>query len=107
MATKKVKPKLLDRKCSYGRSSLEYQALWQLGEHRLRVRRDRDAYAFQSSAIIERWNGEAWKQVESIPYEMMATSDDDSYVVKNAPRPLQAELADEAELLRLAGLILT
>lgn len=97
---------LLDRCCTHGQQSLEYRAIWQTGKHKMRVRRKRDAYDFQSYATIERWNGEEWRKVESIPYREMATCQGDSYVVHDVPRPLEAELSDEAELIRLASLIL-
>lgn len=98
--------KMLDRTCSNGKQSLEYRSIWTLGTHKLRIRRDRDAYEFQSSAVIERWNGEQWKQVESIHYSNMASCQSDCYVVRDAARPNPAELRDEQELLRLATLVL-
>lgn len=97
---------LLDRCCSEGKQSLDYRALWQTGTHRMRVRRTRDFYDFQSFAIIERWNGEKWHEVERIPYAKMATCKEDWSGNSNASRPLVPELADEAELIRLASLIL-
>jgi hypothetical protein len=107
MVAKNVDWTLLDRCCTHGQQSLEYRAIWQTGKHKMRVRRKRDFYDFQSYAIIERWNGEKWLSVESIPYREMTTGDgDSSSVIKDVARPVRAELADEEELIRLASLIL-
>jgi hypothetical protein len=97
---------LLNRDATRGQQDLLYKALWTVGDHRLRIRRRRNAYAFQSHAVVERWNGEEWRKVESIPYESMATSQGDSYVSRNTQRPNKAELDDERELLRRACLVL-
>lgn len=98
---------LLDRRCTHGQQSLEYRAIWQTGPHRMRVRRKRDFYDFQSFARIERWDGTHWCEVDSIPYAKMATCQADcSSNTYDSSRPTQAELDDEAELIRLASLIL-
>lgn len=98
-------PTLLDRACSRGQQSLDYRAIWMLGEHKLCVRRKRDAYDFQSSATVDRWDGEKWHRVDSIHFSRMNTGQGDSYVSKDA-RPNRSELLDEEELLRLAALVL-
>ena len=43
-----------------------------------------NAYAFQSHAIIERWNGEKWMKVSSIPSGDMATVKGSSVYQPNA-----------------------
>lgn len=103
---------LLDRKCARGKQSLELVSLWRVftgtatePPHKLRVRRVRDAFDFQSSARVERWDGERWQELVTLPF---ATMDADSYYGPESKtvRPTPAELADEAELLRLALLVL-
>jgi hypothetical protein len=103
---KKTKPKLMDRKCSKGQQSLNMTAIWTMGSHRLRVQRKRDAYDFQSYAMIERWDGTKWHNVASIPFGMMAHGGQDIYVSRSTARPNPSELEDETELLRLAALVL-
>lgn len=87
-----------------GKQSLDYTALWQLGAHKLRVKRRRDSYDFQSWARIERWDGSAWQEVATIPYSSM--SEDSYYSRESIIRPTPAELQDEDMLLRLADMIL-
>jgi len=52
-----------------------YESITEHGEGvRLRVKIRRNAYDNQSSAICERWDGDAWKQVVSRPIEQMECS---------------------------------
>ena len=95
----------ISRDVTRGRQSLLYLATYRVGVHVLRVRRIRNAYDFQSFALILRWVGDEWRELASIPYREMATCDDDSYASR-APRPNRSELRDEAELLRRAAAIL-
>lgn len=103
---------LLDRKCARGKQSLELVSLWQVATgkatelpHKLRVRRVRDVYDFQSSACVERWDGVRWQELVALPFATMGA---DSYYGPESKtvRPTPAELADEAELMRLALLVL-
>lgn len=43
-----------------------YVGLFQAGDHRLRVKAEYDSYRDQSSATVQRWNGEEWKEVYSL-----------------------------------------
>ncbi len=38
-----------------------------VGTHKLRTRIRRNAYDFQSSALVERWDGDKWRNVCSAP----------------------------------------
>lgn len=98
-------PVMLDRKCTNGQQSLELVSIWNYGDHKLRIRRRRNAYDFQSWALVERWDGTKWQEVAQIPFAAMACAHEDSYVSK-AARPNGAERTDEKELLRLAALVL-
>jgi hypothetical protein len=51
-----------------------YEAITDHGGERLRVKIRRNAHDSQSSAICERWDGDAWKQVVSRPIEQMECS---------------------------------
>lgn len=63
-------PKTLSRHWQ-GPQSWEYEELLEIGEHKLRVRIDSDSFDFPSSAVCERWDGSAWRQVSSIPSQLM------------------------------------
>lgn len=61
-----------------GRQSWEYEELLEVGGHRLRVRIDCDSYDFQSSAVCERWDGNAWREVSRLAGQAMNAQHGDS-----------------------------
>lgn len=98
---------LLDRKCTRGNQSLELVSLWAHGTHKLRVRRKRDSYAFQSGALVERWDGTEWREVATLAFGAMnGVTSTMEFEASRKPRPTPSELADEKELLRLAEMVL-
>ena len=43
--------------------------------HKLRIEIRRDGYKFQSWARLERWDGDKWRELATIPYGAMQTPD--------------------------------
>lgn len=109
---------------SKGRQSLDYKEVLSFKrtrnkiaqEHRLQVRIKSDSYDFQSHAVIERWNGDEWKQVHSIHYAQMQTIPKLIHVGCNQPSNLSQSVIknnnmrhfqkDRDELVRIAKEIL-
>ena len=93
----------------HGRQTVTYQEVLELKlirggntyPHKLRIIIKSDSYVFQSSAKIERWDGNQWHTVHFIGGGPMKT--DLSY--NNDPRTAHVQ-ADRTELLRVAEAIL-
>lgn len=64
---------ILKSEVGRARSNVDYTEVMKWNEHKLRVRIRRNSYDFQSHALIERWNGEEWKGVDSIHFSKMQT----------------------------------
>jgi len=98
----------VDSKAWKGQQSIEYQALWLLGQSDMvRVRIDRDSYDFQSSAEAHVWR-DRWEPLASIPYPQMATLAHSPYTRTTVLGEVDEAWfqADEHELIRLAGQVL-
>jgi hypothetical protein len=64
------------------RQGVQLQRVYAIGEHRIRTTVYVDSYDFQSWAKAERWNGERWYEVATIPYGAMYSATKASYVKK-------------------------
>jgi hypothetical protein len=64
------------------RQGVQLQRIYAIGEHRIRTTVYVDSYDFQSWAKAERWNGERWYEVATIPYGAMYSTKKASYVKK-------------------------
>lgn len=72
--------------------------------HKLRVKIRSDAYAFQSYARVERWDGDKWHAVHDLGYSNMKTP----IGLSHASGDLEAKFtADRDELVKLAEAILS
>ena len=99
---------------SRGRQSLLLTETWKLSgspsggglvkTHTLKINRKRDSYNFQSHAIIDRWNGEEWKRLASIPYDNMSKDCYSERGPRNSPN--KSEVSDRNTLLEHAATIL-
>lgn len=92
------------------RNSLEWTAHYSVesnGVQSLRIRIKRDAYDFQSYAVVEIWSqhNQCWSQIAAIPYPHLATLDC-SYVDRDEDHVDRLFLVDADDLLALAGEIL-
>lgn len=100
----------IDFRAWRGKQSFELQAVVRTADGtRYRLQIDRDAYDFQSSASIDRWDGDMWRTVHSIPYAYMdGIVNGVSYVDGGLDRgdltqkQLQSLLIDARELARVA-----
>lgn len=109
-----AKPKILSSRYWQGRQSWEYEELLEIAGHRLRVRIDSDAYDFQSSAVCERWDGNAWREVSRLAGQVMASRPGDSsrqspvsYTARELSPPAQAAFeADRNQLVAEARMVL-
>lgn len=72
---KTQKPKIIQSDFNYSQQSWHYTQLVKVGDTKFRIRLRRNAYDFQSYAVIERWNGEEWKEVLSRPIREMLCKD--------------------------------
>lgn len=115
---------LLSRRAWRGQQSVEYHAIREVHDtpplghdvviHRLQIAIDADSYDVQSGARIQRWDGQTWQTVATIPYTLMeSTKVEPNYNrLWNrdggglSPDGEAAIYADEAELVRLAALVL-
>ncbi len=103
--------KTLSQRAFKSRQSNEYHEIiemqdnefWPYERHRLQVRIDRDSYDFQSSAVIEKWDGSGWRNVASIPYSLMKTPDYTTLLKEVGNARFQE---DRNELVNLACLTL-
>jgi len=91
--------------------SWQYQALWQLGEDRLRILIRRNAYDHQSYARVEVFSFalRKWEPLADLPYAKMSVTKAGriSYVNTSLTDNQKAYfLQDERELIRLAKLTL-
>lgn len=68
-----MKPESINVQCTKLQQGHRYTEVLALGPHKLRVDIRRDSYDFQSSAKIERWDGDQWREVHSLHYGAMAT----------------------------------
>lgn len=68
---KTQKPIVILEDLEHSQQSWNYTKVVKVGDTRFRIRLRRNAYDFQSYAIVERWNGEEWKQVLSRPISEM------------------------------------
>jgi hypothetical protein len=53
------------------RQGVQLQRIYAIDEHRIRTTVYVDSYDFQCSAHAERWNGERWYEIATIPYGAM------------------------------------
>ena len=99
--------KTLDTKMSPGTQSISYvELLADATGQKLRVSIKSDAYKAQSSAKIERWDGNLWQNVASVPFGLMKTKEG-LYYLPNKGGLIQTNFfEDRNELVRLADLIL-
>jgi len=67
--------------------------------HKLRIRIESDSYAFQCSARIERWDGNAWREVHSLHHSNMATETGLAYKARHLKGKDPAWFADDTATL--------
>ena len=60
--------------------SWHYEMVWEIDGHKLRTTVRRNAYDAQSSAKVDRWDGEKWQNVVRRTIEEMGSVQDISYV---------------------------
>ncbi len=53
------------------RQGVQLQRIYAIGEHKIRTTVYVDSYDFQCFARAERWNGERWYEIATIPYGAM------------------------------------
>jgi hypothetical protein len=53
---------------------VQLQRVYAIGEHKIRTTVYVDSYEFQSYARAERWNGERWYEIATIPYGAMSST---------------------------------
>ena len=100
--------KTLSSRFWQGRQSWQYEELLEVAGHRLRVRIDSDAYDFQSSAVCERWDGNAWREVSRLAGQVMESRNGASgerravsYVAKELSPAAKAAFAVDRDKLVL------
>lgn len=72
---------------------------------KLQVRIVSDTYAFQSKAVVSRWDGTQWQVVHSLHHSQMQTAP--SLCFAGKPKQVQASFkADRDQLLKVATAIL-
>lgn len=90
-----------------GQQDVNYTQLIELGKvHKLRLAIRSNAYKFQCSAKVERWDGNRWQQVARIDPMAMETPEGLCYGRRSRGELLQAFEADRETLLDQAQLIL-
>ena len=96
--------KTISKTYSQGQQSHNYQEILKEGDLKLRIRIKRDAYDFQSYAIIEAFSktDAKWNQVHSIPYPKIQMRV--SYVSPASEKDFKG---DRDELIRVAKEILS
>lgn len=124
-------PRVLSVRAWKDRASVRYHEIREVGAggitHRLQISIAADSYNSQSVARIDRWDGQAWQPVATIPGVLMATNtirpnylvlwdddanwlshDDGEDVVRNGNEHGGITLfeRDVRELVRLASLVL-
>lgn len=91
------------------RQTCHYELLQRAGPHRLRVQINRDAYDFQSSARIERWSGDQWREVSTWPISACDSQTVSAYErpeAKTGRRDLELMQGDAARLVAEAWAII-
>ena len=107
----------LFQQVSTGTQSLDYTEIVELAiktrsgsfrDHRLQIRVKSDGYKQQCYAIVERWDGNQWQSMHSIPWSAMSTPSKLVYQPKQLGENVQVGFfkLDRDELLRVAELIL-
>ncbi len=76
---KTQKPVRISTDLFHSQQSWYYNRYFKVGDTKIRTRIRRNAYDFQSYAIVERWNGEEWKEILSRPFSAMMFKDAPSY----------------------------
>lgn len=76
---KTQKPIIIQADFYHTQQAWHYTQTVKVGNTKFRTRLKRDAYDFQSYAVIERWNGEEWKEILSRPFSAMMFKDAPSY----------------------------
>ena len=90
-----------------GQQDVNYTQLLQLGKvHKLRLQIRSNAYKFQCSAKVERWDGNRWQQVARIDPMAMATPEKLCYHRGSRGELLKAFEHDRETLLDQAQMIL-
>lgn len=75
----KTQPVIIQADFNHTQQSWHYTQTVKVGDAKFRTRLKRDAYDFQSYAVIERWNGDEWKEVISRPLSTMLFKDVPAY----------------------------
>lgn len=101
-----MKTKIINEALGRSYQDVTYTCLLSMGDHKLRVRINSNAYAFQSFAVIERWNGERWHNVASIHHSNMTTQSALCYMPASKPATIVDFKGDAEALIKLASNIL-
>ena len=108
MATAKPRVKTIDKRICHGGQDVDYVEVLQAGDHKLRVKIRSDAYAFQSYARVERWDGEKWQFLHGLGSSNMRTPTGLYTVHRAVDGHLETKFRkDRDELVRLAEAILS
>ena len=72
---------VIDETCINGRQSIDFNGIYEVAKHKLKISIKRDSYDFQSKGHISIWNPTElkWNNVYSIPYQKLGCLASNAY----------------------------